>query len=215
MALRAAKQNIFYTVVELEVEVPQTDVIALVSDAKVADLKRAVSVSDSHDTSYDSHQKVSVTVKSYKVTKTLASNFIPDEIDAEDDESDHEEIAHSSSESRSVSKSRKTKVVKKITGTKKSGAGSIKTKRSKKGQNTSEEETKSKKTTKAGKKKVEKYKKGKYNPFVTIRDTMEQLENPSQTPNLDQSIRNNNRELIRAAVIGSQKLYKAVAYSKR
>ena len=68
--------------------------------------------------------------------------------------------------------------------------------------------------TKDGKVAVEKYIKGKLNPAVTVRTKMEQKSNPSQVSKLDFSINNNSRELIRAAQIGSIKLYQTVAYSK-
>lgn len=216
MALRDQKPNVFYTVTELEVEVPQTDVIAIVNDVKTATIKKATAVSDSNDVSYDSHDKVSVTMKSYKITKTIASNFVPDENDAEDDDEEEEEESKSKSKSRSTSKARKSKkVIKKITGVKKGAKSKSKGKRTKKGADKATPAQAKTKKTKAGKVKVEKYKKGKWNPFVTVREKMDQAENSSQVPNLDQSVRNNNRELIRAAIIGSQKLYKAVAYSKQ
>lgn len=62
---------------------------------------------------------------------------------------------------------------------------------------------------------IQKYVKGKFNPNVKVREQMDQYENKSEIPNIGQSIMNNNRELIRAAVIGSTKLYESVLQTKK
>jgi len=62
---------------------------------------------------------------------------------------------------------------------------------------------------------IQKYVKGKFNPNVKVREQMNQYENKSEIPNIGQSIMNNNRELIRAAVIGSTKLYESVLQTKK
>ena len=57
------------------------------------------------------------------------------------------------------------------------------------------------------------YKKGKWNPNVTLKDKCEQLESESIVPNFECSARNSNREVIRAARIGSRKLLEKIIES--
>lgn len=58
------------------------------------------------------------------------------------------------------------------------------------------------------------FKKGKWNPNVQVLDKCQQLESESLVPNFDCSTRNSNREIIRAAKIGSKKLLEKVAKSE-
>ena len=59
------------------------------------------------------------------------------------------------------------------------------------------------------------YKKGKWNPNVDLLEKCEQLESESIVPNFDCSTRNSNREVIRAAMIGSRKLLNKIVKSDR
>ena len=58
------------------------------------------------------------------------------------------------------------------------------------------------------------FKKGKYNSEVKPLKVCLQLESKSEVPNFDCSTRNSNRELIRAAKIGSKKLLTSILTSK-
>jgi ankyrin repeat protein/predicted DNA-binding WGR domain protein len=57
------------------------------------------------------------------------------------------------------------------------------------------------------------YKKGKWNPNVEIVEECHQLESESVVPNFECSTRNSNREVIRAAKIGSKKLLEKIVKS--
>ena len=57
------------------------------------------------------------------------------------------------------------------------------------------------------------FKKGKWNPNVEVVEKCQQLESESLVPNFECSTRNSNREVIRAAKIGSKKLLEKVAKS--
>ena len=217
LALRVDKQpNIFYTCEDLEVEVLHSDVIAAITDAKKAAIKTLI-VSDASSGTHNSTEKISVTAKSYSITKTIASNFVPAPIEESEEEDEEEEAEEEKSKSKSRSKS--AKKIKKIIGSKKSDASKAATqgRRTKKGDGSnskSQNPAEKFKKTSDGKVQVEKFVKGKFNPAITIREKMEQKANTSETANLEQSVSNNTRELIRAATIGSLKLYKSVAYSK-
>ena len=58
------------------------------------------------------------------------------------------------------------------------------------------------------------FKKGKWNPNVEIVEHCHQLESASLVPNFDCSTRNSNREVIRAAQIGSEKLMEKIVKSE-
>ena len=58
------------------------------------------------------------------------------------------------------------------------------------------------------------FKKGKYNSLVKPLTVCLQLESKSEVPNFECSTRNSNRELIRAAKIGSKKLMTSILNSK-
>lgn len=173
----------------------------------------------SDGTDFSSTEKISLNLKIYKITKTLADKFTPEELsedEADDDQSGQETDPEKSSESQSEEKIAGKKI-KKITG-KKSAAKDEPDlpKRTKKG--ASESDSKGAKTLKnlEGKKvEILKYKKGKFNPFVTVREIHHQFEDTSEVARLDQSINNNTKELLRAAIIGSVKLYNEVVYSKK
>lgn len=65
--------------------------IAIVTDAKTTNVK-SQAVTDSNKTAHTSTQKIAVTTKSYSITKTLASKFVPEpeSHDEGDDEEDQE-----------------------------------------------------------------------------------------------------------------------------
>jgi ankyrin repeat protein/predicted DNA-binding WGR domain protein len=59
------------------------------------------------------------------------------------------------------------------------------------------------------------YKKGKWNPNVDLVDSCQQLESQAMMPNFECSTRNSNREVIRAAMIGSKKLFEKIIKSDK
>ena len=116
LALRADKPNIFFTVKDLEVQVRQSDVIAIVTDAKTTTVK-SQGVTDSNNTAHTSTEKIAVTTKSYSITKALASKFVP-EPESEEEEAEDEPEAESESEDDQKPPAKGAKKVKKITGSK-------------------------------------------------------------------------------------------------
>jgi ankyrin repeat protein/predicted DNA-binding WGR domain protein len=59
------------------------------------------------------------------------------------------------------------------------------------------------------------YKKGKWNPNVNLVEEMQQFQSQSLVPNFECSTRNSNREVIRAAKIGSKKLFEKIVKSDK
>lgn len=113
LSLRADKPNIFFTIKDVEVQVRQSDVIAIVTDAKTTAVK-SQAVTDSSNTSHNSTEKIAVTTKSYSITKTLASKFVP----APETEEEAEEDEDQESEEDVKPATKASKKVKKITGSK-------------------------------------------------------------------------------------------------
>lgn len=185
------------------------------TDAKTTTVK-SQGVTDSNNTAHTSTEKIAVTTKSYSITKALASKFVPE---PESEEEDAEDEPEPESEEEEKPPTKGSKKVKKITGSKSATQAPVSKstkQRTSKGQtqDAPEPESKSRKTA-TGKVPVLKYVKGKFNPNVKIREHMDQYQNKSDIPNIGQSIMNNNRELIRAAVIGSTKLYQSVLKTKK
>lgn len=204
-SVRGAKPNHSY--LTEEVVVPMDNVITFVSHAKLTELKSVFTVTDVNGKSFDAEEQIKLRINNYRKLIALAGNFRTGEAsEAEEEEEEEEE-----EETVTVKKSKKKKIV----GAKKSSQSQkSKTKRTKKKSEAQIASGKTKKTGKGKKKKpVKRYKKGKWNLDIEVKETMDQWENESEVPNLDQSVMNNNREIIRAINIDSDKLLKKVIYS--
>lgn len=210
LAIRGSKPNAFYLTDEAEFE--QKDILGYIETAQYRELKSPFTVTDIEGKSFDSNQRVRISLEMHKKLESLAEKIAnPEESEVEETEEEEEEIENEV-ETQAVETKKSKKI---IGGKKKSKEGARKSKRTKKideNEDNEEEGGKKMKRSKSKKGKVEKYKKGKYNPFVKIREEMAQYEDKSEDPVLDRSVINNNRELIRAVNIGSIDLYKRIVY---
>jgi ankyrin repeat protein/predicted DNA-binding WGR domain protein len=171
--------------------------------------------------------EVIITMKSYKALTAAAKKFKPEESDHEDHSEDEESEGDEKVVKVSKTKMETSKIIR-IKGprTQKSQKGlegsSLSISKSKLAESEDEDGVDSSVTQKAAKGKNGKakakpkpvvYKKGVWNPEVILIEKCEQLESESIVPNFDCSTRNSNREVIRAAKIGSRKLLEKIIES--
>jgi ankyrin repeat protein/predicted DNA-binding WGR domain protein len=158
---------------------------------------------------------IEISTKAYKALKAAAKKFVPPESENEEMSGDDEE-SEEKAESQKPTQTLKIKGAKSQRSTSQAGHG---LKKSKAALSDSEGEEADQKVAKGndGKKKDPKkpteYKRGKWNPHVTLIDLCEQLESQSLVPNFECSTRNSNREVIRAAMIDSRKLLDKIVES--
>ena len=238
IAYRTDKPNFFYPATRITIEQKYIITYIAQGEVKLVDLKKKVIVSATDGESYDATQKIKLKIGSYRKLTALAEKFNPDPVEDqsaieeedEEDEEEEEEQEEEADKKKAPVPKKKTvkKIVTKAMKAAKTAAADDKKKApatKKATKKATKRATKDKKVAEAeapagGKTRKSKtskvytvYKKGKFNPGVTIRDKMEQLDNESEIPNLDGGVNNNNRELIRAVNIGSTKLLNSVLYS--
>ena len=151
-------------------------------------------------------RELTVQAKPYKTMIATVKRFRLEE--TEEEESSEESEKEEDEEGKPESKEKESKTLRikgKKSEPKKEKLG-VKSKRVASSDEEDETEKQSKAPKKKEKPKPTEFKRGKWNPNVSLTDTCEQLESESLVPNFECSTRNSNRELIRAAKIGSRKL---------
>jgi ankyrin repeat protein len=154
--------------------------------------------------------------KAFKSMVAAAKKFRPEEsVDEEEGSDNDSEEDQKSARSKSKTQLDESKSIKRIKGpkTQKSETPLVEHKKSKLPPDSDDEsqasnlrQAKGKDGKAKGVKLPTVYKKGKWNPNVVLVTKCEQLESKSEVPNFECSARNSNREVIRAAKIGSKRL---------
>jgi len=214
ICLRSSKKiNFFYEAFE-QADLKVSDILGFIKPSSVQKKKEVSVVSPAGD-SYSSFHELSLAIGEYRKLKVQAEAKAKDVEGLDQDlPSEEEEESEENTQEHPSSK----KAVRKITRGSKSRAESKRGSRKRRESDATQSAQDSKITKGANSTQPDfpnGYKRGKYNSSVQVKDFFEQLENPSQVPNLDGAVANNNRELIRAVNIGNLKLVKNILGSKK
>jgi ankyrin repeat protein/predicted DNA-binding WGR domain protein len=183
--------------------VSETDLTLTYEEEEKKSKKKGVKKEPAQPEEQKAVKGVEISAKAYKALKAAAKKFVPAESEAEEEQESED------SEEKPTQKLNQSLRIKGIKSQK--GANTQGIKKSKATQNESDEEEdqkvgKGQDGKKKAPKKPTEYKRGKWNPHVSIIEKCDQLESESVVPNFECSTRNSNREVIRAAKIGSKKL---------
>jgi ankyrin repeat protein/predicted DNA-binding WGR domain protein len=208
-----------------------TNDLEIVYDTEGSSTKKEKKSSQDEDSKIELRPIKELTIKSkpYKSMITNVKRFrLPESEEEEDNSEDASEDDKSEKSQRASKEPAKTvKIVGKAKRSSTTEAKSkdlkVKSQASKRAPSSDEEEEdnedkpKTKSSAKQQKKKQQpqQYKKGKWNPSVTLREKCEQLESEATVPNFECSTRNSNRELIRAGITGNKKLLDNILDSDR
>jgi ankyrin repeat protein/predicted DNA-binding WGR domain protein len=170
---------------------------------------------------------VEIDGKYYRGLIAQAKKFVPPQSEAEEEEEESEEESEEEEELPKGRGAKKGSSAKKIVGSKSVQETPASTKKGKKAEVIEEEEESEEQelakprlkaksnagTQVSAKAKPAVFKRGIWNPNVKIVDKCLQLESDSAVPNFECSRMNSNREVIRAAQIGNNKLLEKIAAS--